>query len=81
MMAVPITLEPTFRAGTAKPLFEGDYIFYREGRHYDVSADGERFLMIRAGSGKDESALGEGQLVYVENWFTELERLVPAGEP
>ena len=43
---------------------------------YDVHPDGERFLMIKAVSGAE----GEGdppQVVLVEGWFEELERLVP----
>jgi hypothetical protein len=40
------------------------------GRAYDVSPDGKRFLMIKA---VDTSAAS--QVIVVENWFTELERL------
>ena len=37
---------------------------------YDVSLDGQRFLMVRR-------VHGEGVLHLVQNWFEELERLVP----
>ena len=43
-------------------------------RIYDVSPDGERFLMIKEG-GSDESSPAE--LILVQNWVDELERLVP----
>ncbi len=45
------------------------------GRNYDVSPDGERFLMIR-----EDSPVGfsNTELIYVQNWLEELKRLVPA---
>ena len=44
-------------------------------RTYDVSADGRRFLMIKdPKSGEQRSA---ERIVYVQNWFEELKRLVP----
>jgi Tol biopolymer transport system component len=42
------------------------------GRTYDVSVDGKRFLMVRpSGNAADTSPL-----IVVQNWFTELSRLV-----
>ena len=46
------------------------------GRTYDVSPDGQRFLMIKPG-GADQAA-APPQIVVVKNWFEELKRLVPA---
>jgi eukaryotic-like serine/threonine-protein kinase len=44
-------------------------------RTYDVSPDGRRFLMIKnSKSGEGSSA---ERIVYVQNWFEELKRLVP----
>ena len=73
MMAVDITTEPTFNAGKPRLLFEGRYdtrvtIGYRA--NYDVTADGQRFVMIK---GEE----GQGQINVVLNWFEELKRLVP----
>ena len=39
---------------------------------YDVSSDGERFLMVRPVA--DDS---QGELILVQNFFEELKRLVP----
>ena len=40
---------------------------------YDVTRDGNRFLMV-----KDEAATGTAaQIIVVQNWFEELKRLVP----
>jgi hypothetical protein len=44
-------------------------------RAYDVSPDGQRFLMIKA-PGTDASA-GPPALIVVQHWDEELKRLVP----
>ena len=44
-------------------------------RTYDVSADGRRFLMIKNSKSGEESSAE--RIVYVQNWFEELKRLVP----
>ena len=44
------------------------------GPAYDVSHDGERFLMIRLPVSDPET-----EIVVVQNWFEELTRLVPTG--
>ena len=44
-------------------------------RDYDVSADGESFLVLKPAA--SESGLEGTELVLVQNWFQELERLVP----
>ena len=74
MMAVSIQTDPTFKAGTPKVLFEGD--FY-QGRgttwpSYDITADGQRFVLVQAD--KEEAPT---QINVVLNWFEELKRLVP----
>ena len=51
------------------PLFPGAL-----GRTYDVSADGERFLMIKEGAGEEAPP---AELILVQNWLEELKRLVP----
>ncbi len=49
MMAVYITTEPTFRAGTPRLLFEGRYQQSELSLlpFYDVTAEGQRFLMMK----------------------------------
>jgi hypothetical protein len=73
-MAVPITTTPTFSAGTPRVLFEGPFRIDGPSRGYDVTPDGQRFLMVR------EVAQQPGrvsQMVLVQNWLEELKRLVP----
>ncbi|MDH3418491.1 MAG: protein kinase [Gammaproteobacteria bacterium] len=74
VMAVSTQPGPAFVAGNPRPLFEDNYILGPGGRNFDVSPDGEAFLMIRS----LEDATIAPQIIIVENWFEELERLVPA---
>ena len=76
MMAVAVNGEEDFQAGTPELLFEGRYysvIF----KNYDVSLDGQRFLMVKPVEAVDEGLTAGQQIVVVENWFEELKRLVP----
>jgi eukaryotic-like serine/threonine-protein kinase len=74
MMAVDYTEQPTFSAGKPKMLFQGPYTpTPRSASDYDVSSDGQRFLMLKAA----EQAPGEISVVL--NWTAELKQKVPAG--
>ena len=46
LMAVTIETEPSFVPGNARELF-GGYSMAAGGRTYDISPDGERFLMVK----------------------------------
>jgi Tol biopolymer transport system component len=83
LMVVEVQATPTFSAGNATTLFEEQSIFLDgrnmgsgTGRTYDVSHDGQRFLMIKESAGGTQSA--PPGLVVVQNWTEELKRLVPA---
>jgi serine/threonine-protein kinase len=74
MMAVDYTAQPTFSAGKPRMLFQGSYTpTPRSASDYDVSSDGQRFLMLKAA----EQAPGEISVVL--NWTAELKQKVPAG--
>ena len=75
-MRVPVQTEPSFTPATPEALFEGAYFIGEGGRAYDVSPDGERFLMIAEGGG-DEDTLAPASLNVIQHWFEELRRLVP----
>ena len=47
------------------------------GRAYDLTPDGERFVMLKSVDGEDGS--GSGELILVLNWFEELKARVPTG--
>ncbi len=73
MMAVEIATEPNFSPGTPKMLFEGDFRTGLVSRaDYDVTPDGQRFLMVQLGD-----VLKESQINVVLNWFEELKQRVP----
>jgi len=76
VIAVPIQADPSFRVGNPEVMFEGGYVLEQGGPNYDVSPDGERFLMIKDVEDTSTSA----QIVIVENWFEEISRLAPAAE-
>ena len=77
MMVVSLRTEPTFEAETPTVLFEGSYSYGRLDltSQYDVSSDGQRFVMLKESS--DEGERSTIQIHVVLNWFEELKRLVP----
>ena len=77
LMAVDITTQPAFLAGKPKMLFEGPYVPPSPNNsYYDVSADGQRFLMLKP----TEQAQAATQIVVVQNFFEELKQKVPTGK-
>ena len=83
LMAVAVQSTPTFSAGNVTTLFEGRSILLdgrmfasMTGRTYDVSPDGQRFLMIKEGTTDGNAPLPS--MVVVEHWFEELKAKLPA---
>jgi hypothetical protein len=73
-MTVPITPGASFVAGTPRPLFP--LAGYREARNrqqYDVSPDGQHFVMIRELAGDAPPSV-----IYAEHWLGDLEARVRA---
>ena len=74
MMSVTVEAGSEFRAGKPEVVFEERFeagvSWYRP--NYDISPDGQRFVMIKAG---EEAPLT--QINVVLNWFEELKRLAP----
>ncbi len=75
LMAVSVRTDPSLDFGNPDIVFEQTYYSTFAGRTYDVSPDGERFLMIKEGGAGDETPAVE--LTLVQNWLDELKRLVP----
>ena len=66
-------------AGPPTLLFEGRYqlkLGAGGASNYDVTPDGQGFVMIRTPESSAESS-GTTQITLVQNWFEELKRLVP----
>ena len=75
LMTVRVQTEPSFAPENPEVVLEGHNFALGSspGRAYDISPDGKRFLVIQEPVG--ETARTE--LILVQNWFQELERLVP----
>jgi Tol biopolymer transport system component/predicted Ser/Thr protein kinase len=79
MMALDVTIEPNFSVGKPHLLFERHYFtsdFPLVGTAYDISPDGQRFLMVKG----VEQATAVTQINVVLNWFEELKQKVPTGK-
>jgi Tol biopolymer transport system component len=63
LMAVAVSTVPSFSLGPAKRLFEHPSFTANPVPQYDVSADGERFLVAEP--------VGEPAIRIVQNWFAE----------
>jgi eukaryotic-like serine/threonine-protein kinase len=83
MMAVDIATQPSFAAGKPRMLFEGPYLprtnfsTLATMPNYDVSPDGQRFLMVKS---SEQEAAAPTQINVVLNWFEELKQKVPVGK-
>jgi Tol biopolymer transport system component len=77
MMAVDIATQAGFAAGNPRMLFEGLYqATAATSANYDVSPDGQRFLMLKP----IEQEHAPTQINVVLNWFEELKQKVPSGK-
>lgn len=71
VMAVSVETSPTFRAGTPRELFSGNY----DPDGFDISPDGRQFLMAKV---EEESALRQVNVVL--GWFEELKHVGSQGK-
>ena len=77
MMSVEISTQPGFAAGTPRMLFERPYEKAPIPiSNYDVSPDGQRFLMVKP----IDQQQAVTQINVVLNWFEELKQKVPTGK-
>ena len=77
MMAVDVTMQPTFSASKPRVLFEGRYLpAAPTAPAYDVSVDGQRFLMLKAG----EQETSTPQVNVVVNWIEDMKQRMPAAQ-
>jgi Tol biopolymer transport system component len=73
LTSVKIRRTPSFVASESIAILPARYFTSGPGPTFDVSHDGDRFLMIKESSVRGQSA----RIVIVQNWFDELKRLVP----
>jgi serine/threonine protein kinase len=74
LLAVPVQTRPSMSIGEPVRLFSTNHYVSWTNRGYDVTADGQRFVLARI---PEASMPREVRVVF--NWFTELERLVGPG--
>jgi len=81
MMAVPVSTAATFKAGRPQELWKGPYSHGMSSScgapgatssNYDVTADGNRFLMIKD---EDRDRVTSKEIVVVQGWADEVRRL------
>ena len=76
LMVAAVHAGASFSSERPRSLFEGPYFDIEPGlRHFDISPDGRRFVMIKDVQEIEASARDE--LTIVLNWFDELRRLAP----
>jgi Tol biopolymer transport system component len=76
MMSVPVETGVSFKDGTPRVLFKGEYLTPQDRTPYSVTPDGQRFLMIKDASAKPGST-APAQINVVLNWTEELKQRVP----
>ena len=79
VMVVPVETGDTFLRGEPTRLFSLEPYASGSFFYWDVSPDGQRFLMVKDAEATAESA-SSTSIVLVQNWFEELKRLVPTDQ-
>jgi eukaryotic-like serine/threonine-protein kinase len=75
MMVADIVLQPSLTASKPRLLFEGQFLpSPATTPNYDVSRDGQRFLMVKA----DAASEAATQINVIFNWFETLKQAVPS---
>jgi hypothetical protein len=77
VMAVDIASGTAFKYSQPHQLFEGPYEATNPVRSYDITADGQHFILLRIVA---EPAQPVTKLTVVLNFFDELRRRVPASK-
>jgi eukaryotic-like serine/threonine-protein kinase len=80
LMAAPVRTGTTFDSGSPRALFDWTYPEPGPGgRTYDVSADGRRFLALKAFAGSAGADVPPPRIIVVQNWLEDLKQRVPTG--
>jgi hypothetical protein len=85
LMAIVVQTTPAFRAGNPTRLFGAQArildgrLLGNSGRTFDVSRDGQRFLMVKDTAAADR--MSRPGIVVVQNWFQELQATLRSATP
>ena len=71
-MAVTVTGDSTLTIGQTRQLFTGRYAMNNPDRAFDVSPDGQRFIMLQARQRPGDRIR---EMIVVQNWNQELKRV------
>jgi Tol biopolymer transport system component len=78
IMAVPMRLGADVTLGNPQPVVTRAYANpINRWRHYDVSADGQRFLLFKDAPTTDGKKAAAPEILVVVNWLEELKAKVP----
>ncbi len=80
LMSVRVSRRPSWEASTPSEVVKAGYMTSpggSPGRTYDISPDGQRFLLIKQGAAPGENA-PHAKLILALNWTEDLRRLVPS---
>ena len=78
ILAVPVEPGADFAPGRPEVVVQGDYAFpFNAGRHYDVSPDGSRFLLLSDVGAREGEEPVAARIDVVLNWDQELLERVP----
>jgi Tol biopolymer transport system component len=73
-----VRTDADFSASKPRLLFEKTgFLWGNPINNFDLWPDGQGFIMVRNEEGEPQSAT---DIIFVQNWFEELKRLVPAGK-
>ena len=77
-MAVSVRLGANITLGNPQQVVKRPYAFaILTGRHYDVSADGQRFLLLKDAPTPNGLKTAAPEIHLVQHWDEELKRLLP----
>jgi serine/threonine-protein kinase len=82
VMSVPVSDGLPSTWGTPEVVFRGTYRLETVGlysHYYDVSPDGDRFLLIQEAFSQGDGTVPD--MIFVEHWFEELTQIAPRIDP
>jgi hypothetical protein len=77
IVAVGVTVDGGLKVGVARPLRIEGFSNVPGIRNFDVTPDGQRFLMLFPADRTGDGEAVRPTINIVENWFEELRRRVP----
>jgi dipeptidyl aminopeptidase/acylaminoacyl peptidase len=77
IVAVGVTVDGGLKVGVARPLRIEGFSTVPGIRNFDVTPDGQRFLMLFPANRTGDGEAVRPTITIVENWFEELRRRVP----